>query len=64
MNSPTAAETMDPGRRLGHYEIQAKLGVGWHGDGLSGAGYAPQSRRRPQGPLARPSGKALPDVDA
>src|SRR5260370_29832401 len=31
MNSPTAAETMDPGRRLGHYEIQARLGVGGMG---------------------------------
>ena len=31
MSSPTASETMDPGRRLGHYEIQAKLGSGGMG---------------------------------
>jgi eukaryotic-like serine/threonine-protein kinase len=31
MSSPTVAETMDPGRRLGHYEIQAKLGAGGMG---------------------------------
>ena len=31
MTSPTASQAMDPGRRLGHYEIQAKLGVGGMG---------------------------------
>ena len=31
MNSPSVAEAMDPGRRLGHYEIQAKLGSGGMG---------------------------------
>ena len=31
MNSPTASETMNPGRRLGHYEIQARLGSGGMG---------------------------------
>src|ERR1035437_3891820 len=31
MSSPTASETMDPGRRLGHYEIQARLGAGGMG---------------------------------
>jgi len=31
MSSPTASETMNPGRRLGHYEIQAMLGSGGMG---------------------------------
>src|ERR1035438_10142567 len=31
MSSPTASETMNPGRRLGHYEIQAQLGSGGMG---------------------------------
>src|ERR1022692_5341716 len=31
MSSPTASETMNPGRRLGHYEIQARLGSGGMG---------------------------------
>jgi serine/threonine protein kinase len=31
MTSLTASESMDPGRRLGHYEIQAKLGAGGMG---------------------------------
>ena len=31
MYSPSVAEAMDPGRRLGHYEIQAKLGSGGMG---------------------------------
>lgn len=31
MSSSTLAEMMDPGRRLGHYEIQAKLGAGGMG---------------------------------
>ncbi|MCX6630803.1 MAG: protein kinase, partial [Candidatus Solibacter sp.] len=31
MSSPTVTERMDPGRRLGHYEIQAKLGSGGMG---------------------------------
>jgi eukaryotic-like serine/threonine-protein kinase len=31
MTSPTASEAMEPGRRLGHYAIQAKLGAGGMG---------------------------------
>src|ERR1017187_6808251 len=31
MSSPTASETMHPGRRLGQYEIQARLGSGGMG---------------------------------
>src|ERR1035441_3544325 len=31
MSSPTVSAGMDPGRRLGHYEIQAKLGAGGMG---------------------------------
>src|ERR1019366_2994125 len=31
MSSPIVTEGMDPGRRLGHYEIQAKLGAGGMG---------------------------------
>ena len=31
MNSPTSSQGMHPGRRLGHYEIQAKLGTGGMG---------------------------------
>src|ERR1035437_9310659 len=31
MSCPTVTEGMDPGRRLGHYEIQAKLGAGGMG---------------------------------
>src|ERR1039458_6865672 len=31
MNSPTASETMNPGRRLGHYEVEARVGSGGMG---------------------------------
>src|SRR5664279_4611518 len=31
MSSPTVGEGMNPGRRLGQYEIQAKLGAGGMG---------------------------------